>query len=170
VPADRTLPQWCPTSRTRRCAFNQCAGIASKCQFAQALYQGPCRRATPSRRLQVLRGERPRRDLLRWSWAAPWGESEQVGDDVRAVRAIAPDATIPNARTRPYYLASIATSAEADNVANSGDSLVPRACLTQDLTRLRDPYGQGSRASGHLEWVARLPLAEQSLDERAKAA
>ena len=67
------------------------------------------------------------------------GESGQVGGDFHAVRAIASDAT-----PRPYNLASIATSAESNNVANSGDSLVSRACLTQDLTRLRDPYGQGA--------------------------
>jgi hypothetical protein len=48
------------------------------------------------------------------------GESGQVGGDFHAVRAIASDAT-----PRPYYLASIATSAESNNVANSGDSLVP---------------------------------------------
>jgi len=101
---------------------------------------------------QKGRGERPRRDLPAEEMA-PLGESKKVVGDVHAVRAIASDAT-----PRPYSLASIATSAGFNNAANSGYSLVSHACLTQDLARLRDPYGQGSRASGHLEWVARLPL------------
>jgi hypothetical protein len=68
-----------------------------------------------------------------------WGRVGRSAARLSAVRAIASDAT-----PRPYNLASIATSAESNNVANSGDSLVSRACLTQDLTRLRDPYGQGA--------------------------
>ena len=56
------------------------------------------------------------------------GRGEKVVGDLPAVRTIAPDATI-----RPYYLASIATSAESNNVANSGGSWLvrharPRIC------------------------------------------
>ena len=67
------------------------------------------------------RSKRPRHvDLLRRSCTPP-GEREKVVGDLPAVRTIAPDATI-----RPYYLASIATSAESNNVANSGDSWLVR--------------------------------------------
>ena len=80
------------------------------------------------------RSKRPRRrvDLLRRSCTPP-GEREKVVGDLPAVRIIAPDATI-----RPYYLASIATSAESNNVANSGDSMARAARSTQDLPRLWD--------------------------------
>ena len=58
------------------------------------------------------------------------GESGKVGEDLAAVHATAPDATI-----RPYSLAAIATSAESNNVANSGDSRAREAGSTHDLTR-----------------------------------
>jgi hypothetical protein len=56
------------------------------------------------------------------------GRGEKVVGDLPAVRIIAPDAT-----NRPYYLASIATSAESNNVANSGDSMALAARSTQDV-------------------------------------
>lgn len=99
------------------------------------------------------RSERPKRDLLGRS-CAPLGEIEKVGGDLSAVRAITPDATI-----RPYYLASIATSVESNNVANSGESLACAARSTQDLPRLWDLYGPVSLAvwppGG--EWVRPAP-------------
>lgn len=74
------------------------------------------------------RSKRPRHvDLLRRSCTPP-GEREKVVGDLPAVRIIAPDAT-----NRPYYLASIATSAESNNVANSGDSMALAARSTQDV-------------------------------------
>jgi hypothetical protein len=100
------------------------------------------------------RGERPRRvDLLRRS-CAPLGEREKVGGDVPAVRAIAPDATI-----RPYSFASIATSAESNNVANSGRFAALCSRSTHDPPRLwgstwtGEPGGLGHLAGG----LARLP-------------
>jgi hypothetical protein len=65
-------------------------------------------------------------------------EGGKVVGDIRAVRAITPDVT-----RRPYYLASIATSAESNNVANSGESLVRRVCSTHGLTRLRESVWTG---------------------------
>jgi len=74
------------------------------------------------------RGERPRRDLLlRKSLRSSGGRVEgRRRCDLRS-GAIASDATL-----RPYYLASIATSAESNNAANSGDSTLGAACLTHD--------------------------------------
>ena len=100
------------------------------------------------------RSKRPRHvDLLRRSCTPP-GEREKVVGDLPAVRTIAPDATI-----RPYYLASIATIAESNNVANSGDSMARAARSTQDLPRPWDLHGQVSRAvwppGG--EWVRPAP-------------
>jgi hypothetical protein len=87
-----------------------------------------------------------------------WGRVGRSAARLSAVRAIASDAT-----PRPYYLASTATSAGSNNAANSGYSLVSRACLTQDLARLRDLSEQGSLAFWPTrgEWVAWLPLALQ---------
>lgn len=105
---------------------------------------------------QKGRGERPRRvDLLRRS-CAPLGEREKVGGDVPAVRAIAPDATV-----RPYYLASIATSAESNNVANSGRFAALCSRTTHGSASAGNVHGQVSRAVWATpggERIARLPL------------
>jgi len=78
-------------------------------------------------------GERPRRDLLRRSWA-PWGESVSRSATMFVRSAASP--RTPPFRTPPFdrnYAASIATSAESNNFANSA---VHRSCgLTQDVTR-----------------------------------
>jgi hypothetical protein len=100
------------------------------------------------------------------------GESGKVDEDLAAVRAIAPDATI-----RTYYLALIATSAESNNVANSGPFTRVWACLTQGLTRLRDLrrqswaawpwiWGGESRSPGSRSWAARSPSNRQPSQER----
>jgi hypothetical protein len=85
-----------------------------------------------------------------------WGEREKVGGVLSAVRAITPDAT-----TRPYYLASIATSAESNNVAKSGDSLAcaawPDAWICPAVGSVWTGEPGGLATSGE-SGSARLPL------------
>ena len=68
-----------------------------------------------------------------------WGRVGRSAAMFSAVRAIASDAT-----PRPYYLASIATSAGSNNAANSGYSLVWRAgCLHTLRHTCLDPVPAG---------------------------